>query len=98
MAAYHLDRCTLSWLKSWLDVLAQRVVMSGVTATSVVREGPYGLELQSVLFYNFINDLHKGIECILCNFLASTSWEGLRLLSITLHLAYFHCVKWEKLM
>lgn len=30
LAAYGLDRCTLCWVKNWLDGLAQRLVVNGV--------------------------------------------------------------------
>ncbi|NWR33122.1 PO23 protein, partial [Tachuris rubrigastra] len=61
LAAHGLDRCTVHWVKNWLDGQAQRVVVNGIKSCwQLVITGVLQCSvLESVQFNIFIDYLDK---------------------------------------
>lgn len=73
-----LDECMFHRVKNWLNVWAQKVVANGVksiwqTVTSGI---PQGSVLRTVLFHTSVDDLDKGIECVLNKFAGDIKLSG----------------------
>ncbi|KAJ7423236.1 rna-directed dna polymerase from mobile element jockey-like [Pitangus sulphuratus] len=65
LAAYALDRCTLCWVKKWLDGQTQRVVVNGIISSNQWCSAVQGSVLEPVLFNIFVDNLDYRFKCTL---------------------------------